>query len=174
VKTAATIIRLLLNVAGASLAGWALIQDYRKHARQPLLPWVAVKEWFLANVLRQTRSVTVHGGAAHATIRIVGTASGIVTPAADAPMDSQITYLRDQVMTLHSMIVVQRREISTEINEVDQAVREARQDARDAVNNVEEMARDVATGTVKIQLLGLLLIGTGSIIAALPVVFGWE
>ena len=172
-KTAATIIGLLLNIAGASLAGWALIQDYRKHARQPLLPWVAAKEWFLAKVLRQTRSVTVRGGAAHGTLGFVGTAAGIATPAADAPMDTQITYLRNQVMTLHSMIGVQRREISAEIRKVDQAVREARQDARDAVTSVEEMARDIATGTVKIQLFGLLLIGLGSTIAALPIVFSW-
>jgi hypothetical protein len=174
VKTTATIIGLVLNIAGASLAGWALIQDYRKHARKPLLPWVAAKEWFLSKVLRQTRSVTVLGGTAHGTFGFVGTATGIATPAVDAPMDSQITYLRDQVMTLHSMIGVQRREISAEIGKVHQAVREARQDARDAVTSVEEMARDIATATVKIQLFGLLLIGTGSIIAALPVVFGWE
>jgi hypothetical protein len=104
----------------------------------------------------------------------VVSATGIVTPAADAPMDSQIAYLRDQVMTLHSMIGEQGRKISAEIGNVDRAVREARQDAQDAVTSVEGMARDIATGTVKIQLFGLLLIGIGSIIAALPVVFGWE
>jgi hypothetical protein len=173
VKTAA-IIGLFLNIAGVSLAGWALRQDYRKHARKPLLPWAAAREWFIVRVLRQTRSVTVHGGTAKGTFAVVVSATGIVTPAADAPMDSQIAYLRDQVMTLHSMIGEQGRKISAEIGNVDRAVREARQDAQDAVTSVEGMARDIATGTVKIQLFGLLLIGIGSIIAALPVVFGWE
>ncbi len=173
-KTAVTIIGLILNIAGASLAGWALRQDYRKHARKPLLPWAAAREWFLVKVLRQTRSVAIHGGTARGTFAFLGSATGIVTPAADAPMDSQIAYLRDQVMTLHSMIGEQRREISAETGKVHKAVREARQDAQDAVTSVEEMARDIATGTVKIQLFGLLLIGMGSIIAALPVVLGCE
>lgn len=172
-KTAA-IIGLVLNIAGVSLAGWALRQDYRKHARRPLLPWAAAREWFMVKVLRQTRSINVNVGSVRGTIAVVSSATGIVTPAADAPMDSQIAYLRDQVMTLHTMIGEQGRKISAEIAKVDRAVGEARQDAQEAVTNIEEMARDIATGTVKIQLSGLLLIGIGSIIAALPVVFGWE
>jgi hypothetical protein len=173
VKTAA-IIGLVLNIAGVSLAGWALRQDYRKHARKPLMPWAAAREWFMVKVLRQTRSVTANVGSLKGTIAVVSSATGMVTPGADAPMDSQIAYLRDQVMTLHTMIGEQGRKISAEIAKVDRAVGEARQDAQEAITSVEEMARDIATGTVKIQLFGLLLIGMGSIIAALPVVFGWE
>jgi len=128
----------------------------------------------MVKVLRQTRSVTANVGSLKGTIAVVSSATGMVTPGADAPMDSQIAYLRDQVMTLHTMIGEQGRKISAEIAKVDRAVGEARQDAQEAITSVEEMARDIATGTVKIQLFGLLLIGMGSIIAALPVVFGWE
>ena len=170
----AAFIGLLLNVAGVTLAGWALGQDYRKHADQPMLPKVAAaKRWFLVKVLRQTRSVTIPGGKATGTVTFTGSGTGFATPAADAPVDHQIAYLRDQVLKLHNRISEQRSEITEEINTVRQSVTDAARDAHEAVASVRDMARDIATGTVKIQMLGLLLVGLGSAVAAVPVVLGW-
>lgn len=171
----AAIIGLLFNVAGTSLAGWALWQDYSQHADRPLLPWAAsARAWFRLNVLRRkprTISVTTSGTASW---NVATSASGSVSLAADAPIDRQIAYLREQVESLHDRIGEQRREFSDDISRVNQALSQARTEAHEAVTRVEKMAKGIATGTVKIQIIGLMLVGFGSVIAALPVVLGWK
>jgi hypothetical protein len=101
------------------------------------------------------------------------TGSGIVFPAADAPMAEQFADFRKQILDLHKRIGQERREITGEINGVQQSVRDASRDAKQAVAKVDKMARELVTGTVPLQILGLLLIGLGTAIAAWPVVWGW-
>ena len=161
---------------GTLLAGSTLWRGALKHGRWSLmLPRVAAAwEWFLVTVLRQTRPVSTSRGTSWGTLSSVGTARGIAPPPADAPMEDQITYFREQVIALHVRIDEQGREIAGEISKVGEAVTDARRDAQVAVGKVEKDVREIATGTVTQQILGLFLVGLGTVIAAVPVVFGWQ
>jgi len=174
VKLAASI-GLVLNVIGTSLAWSALWRGARKHADwSMLLPRVAaVREWFLVKVLRRTRKVSTHRGTAWLTANSTLIAGGIASPAADAPMDEQVAYFRKQVMALHTRIDQQRQEIAGEISVVRDDVTDARREAQEAVREVRKDVREIATGTVTQQMLGLFLVGLGTVIGAVPVVLGW-
>lgn len=174
VKTAFAVIGLLFTLAGTSLAGWALVQDY-KHSQKPFWPWVvSVREWFLLRVLRRTRSVTVVGTTGRGTWSVESSGMGIALASADASIEEQFADLRKHILDLHTRITTERQEIKAEIGTVRQSVLEARSDANQALTGVEKMARDMATGTVKIQFWGIMLVGFGSVFAALPVVLGWR
>lgn len=171
---ACTIIGLLLTGTGIVLAGRALVQDWRTHGQgRPLFSWLAeARVWFLRRVLRRPPVVSRGSGSALVSVRGTASGSGVASPAADAPVEVQITYLREQVRTLHKALGQQRNDIDVDIGKVRSRVSEVESKALSAVAQVEDMARDIATGTTHLQLLGLVLVGLGSAIGALPALFG--
>lgn len=166
-----TIAGLILNVIGTCLAGLALILDFREHSQKPMLPWLTTGlRWLRAHLSRQRpQSVTGYTvDADNAGIVDVDGTPGRVTPSESDPVAAQIEHLRREVEALHKGIAEQATMTSESVRKVSEAVTQARVDAHKAVTRVEDMARGIAVGTVKMQLTGLLLIGFGTILGALP------
>lgn len=170
------IVGLLLNITGTLLAGRALQLDWQAHGQgRPLLPWLVQSlGWVRVHVLRRRGTIHAVLGSI-ASVSSVGEVSVWMTPAVPAetdPVDAQIAYLRRAVDALREQVAAHRNETNAMVDRVAQSVAEARKDAQTAVSRVEEMARDIAVGTVKLQMLGLFLIGSGTIIGALPALLG--
>ncbi|MGZ4523683.1 MAG: hypothetical protein ACXVXP_06990 [Mycobacteriaceae bacterium] len=174
---AASIIGLLLNLAGTVLAGTALVDDWREHSGgRPLLPWLAsARTWVVLRILRPKPKTIELGAHLNATVGITAMGGTIRTiPSADASTDLQVEYLRREVEALHARIGSEVGELRKSVADVKGSLDEAQREAAAATKSVEELARKIATGTVRKQMLGLLLIGVGSVVSVLPAVFGWH
>lgn len=170
------IIGLVLTLVGTVLAGWALWQDWRAHSGgKPLIPALAkARVWFVRRVLRrapQTRTVYGHGSLhAHAGVL---SASGYASPPSNAPVDVQMRFVRERLLALDARIAKERHELGQRLDQVEAAAQKADADTREAIADVEAKVREVATGSVRMELVGLVLVGLGSIVATAPAVFGW-
>jgi hypothetical protein len=49
-----------------------------------------------------------------------------------------------------------------------------RTESAKSIAEVEKSVTDVATGSIRMEMLGLLLIGLGTIVAAIPTLCGWH
>ena len=171
----AAMIGLLLNIIGTSLAGSALWKGASHHADwSTLLPRIAAAlEWFQAKVLRRTRSAIVYGTSAASSRSSAHAVVVTMVPAADASIETQMAYVREQVITLHKRAEEQGRAFAKEISGVRDAVTDARLAAQESVQKVQKDVSEIATGTVTQQMLGLFLVGLGTVVGAVPVVLGW-
>jgi len=169
------IIGLVLNIAGTALAGSALLDDWSAHGRGPLVPPLA-KAWTWARVrlLRKGRRVAI--GSAAGSITITSSAEAYLRSPVDpdAPVEEQIANLRKEIDHLHTRISHERAVINRAIGDVRTSVATASEETTEAVSKIEEMARGIATGTVRRELVGLVSIGIGATISVLPVLFHWE
>jgi hypothetical protein len=76
-------------------------------------------------------------------------------------------FVRERLLTLED------RELDQKIDRVQQDGQAADARSRAAVADVEAKVREVATGSVRMELVGLVLVGFGSVISTAPAVFGW-
>jgi hypothetical protein len=174
---AALILGLLLNIVGTVLAGRALVDDWREHAEgRPLIPWLLpVRKWLLTVVRHNRLHQVTSTRSTSWNVNITGEGRvNRLIPEAGAPINAQIDYLRREVERLYLQMEVNRQEGTTSIDRVTAALMAAQNEAATATTNVERLARKIATGTVRMEMLGLLLIGLGSVVSVLPAVFGWR
>ena len=175
--TLCTIIGLLLTATGITFGASALIADHRKHALpgQAISPGLAAARGWLIQKVRRPKPIT-HQLAVADSIQsqeAFGLARISARPPVDAPPGEQIQYLWEAVTQLREGLGQEREAISRDINHVAARVDAVETSSHTAVAKVEEMTRDVATGTVQRQLWGLVLVGLGSVITTLPALFGW-
>ncbi|MFC6156099.1 hypothetical protein [Kribbella jiaozuonensis] len=166
------IVGLVLTLIGTVLAVVALVQDWNEHGGgKPLIP-VAARLW---RWLRRTPRV--HSVSADTTASWnVAAATGevYVSPPSDAGVDVQMRFVRERLIALEARIAKERREVDRRINDVETAGREADARSQTALAEVNDKIREVATGSVRLELWGLGLVGVGSIVSTLPAVFGWQ
>jgi hypothetical protein len=169
---------LLLTMIGTVLAAAALLQDWRDHAGgEPLVPVLARARQRLARSVRSLlgKTPSAHVVGAHAALQANATmtASGYVAPPSNAPVDVQMRFVRERLLALEARIAKERGELNQKIDQVQQDGQAAEARSRNAIADVEAKVREVATGSVRMELVGLVLVGIGSIAGALPTVFGW-
>jgi len=82
-------------------------------------------------------------------------------------------FVRERITALEETIASQRREVDQNIDHVQTQAHAAAVESRVAIAAVEAKIREVATGSVRMELVGLMLVGVGSIISTTPAVFGW-
>ncbi len=174
--TICAITGLILTLVGTVLAGAALIGDWRDHGGgQPLIPLIGrARTWLVRNVLRRRPEVHSVTGTASAAWGVTASAAGYVSPPSNAPVDVQMRFVRERLLALESRMGSERRELDQRIDRVQTEVRAADARSHAAIGELETKVRDVATGSVRLELSGLFLVGVGSIIATLPAVFGWR
>lgn len=122
------------------------------------------------------RSPEVHPGSAHlgAAGQIATSATGYVIPPSDAPVDVQLRFVRERLLALESRIGAERQAVNQRIDRIQVDAQAADAQLQAMLNELQTKVRDVATGSVRLELLGLVLVGIGSIISTLPAVFGWS
>ncbi|SRR6266508_1234502 len=172
---ACAIVGLVLTMAGTLLAGLALWLDWRAHAGgEPLIPVVAkTRRWLVWWALRRPAVTHSVGASLTAQWRVSTAASGYAAPPSNAPVDVQMRFVRERITALEETIASQRREVDQNIDHVQTQAHAAAVESRVAIAAVEAKIREVATGSVRMELVGLMLVGVGSIISTTPAVFGW-
>lgn len=164
-----------MTIAGTVLAAAALLGDWRDHgAGQPLIPAIArLRTWFKRHVLR--RKTEVHAVSAHAGTSwgVATSAEGYAAPPANAPVDVQMRFVRERLLVLEHRIAKEREAVDQKIARVQADGQAAASRSQAAIDELESKVREVATGSVRLELLGLVLVGAGSIVSTLPAVCGW-
>lgn len=167
---------LALSLVGTALAWRALWRDWQAHAGgRPLVPAVAkARMWFVRRVLRRPPAKHAVGAEVALSWGVAVNAAGYVAPPSNAPVDVQMRFVRERLLALEARIGDERRELDHRIDGVQTAAQDADAKSRAAIAEVEAQVREVATGSVRMELSGLLLVGVGSIVSTLPAVLGWS
>jgi hypothetical protein len=162
-------------MVGTVLAGWALVGDWRDHGGgEPLIPILArVWTWFSRHVLRRLPVVHTVSGQLNATGVFTASATGYASPPSNAPVDEQMRFVRERLLALESRIGTERQEVNQKIDRIQADGQAADARLHATMEELQTKVREVATGSVRLELLGLVLVGIGSIISTLPTVFGW-
>ena len=163
----------VLTVVGTVLTAWALWGDHRAYGSRPLVPgWPRLATWFKRVVLRRKQDATFHTVGADLHIGFKTEAHAFVILREDAPVEEQVTWLRQQVIDQHQFWINEantRREQDTylegRVNDVG-----ARVDRE--VQRLDGLAKDIAAGSVRKELFGLGLVGLGAVLSFIPTVFG--
>lgn len=153
----------VVQAVGTAIAGFALWEDWHKHANgRWIVPIDQAARW-IGNKLgiRQTMPT----GSATGTVTLTGTAEGRSEPPRDAPLDVQVQWLRDHMSDIDRRFYLQRAELA----EVQRASRERDEDLQASLDGTKQQLKkdfdEFATGRVRAELLGLILVLVGSAIS---------
>lgn len=103
-----------------------------------------------------------------------GSAEGIAIPAEDAPVELQIEYLRGQVESLRDKIREEGRARQLAITAAYDDLSTTTSTLDEQLRTLDGRVTDLAAGSTWRQLWGLVLVGTGSALTALPALFRWS
>lgn len=172
---ACAVIGLTLNLLGTAIAGWAIYSENREHGGNAILPVGAAHEWVRVKVFRRApRLSRVTSSRASAWAVATLKASAVVWPAPDAPVATQVEYLQREVLALHTLLASERREIDEKAQALAQQLSSRIAATEERVQKVDEKVRGLATQSVRWEVLGLFLVGAGSVISVLPAALGWN
>jgi hypothetical protein len=178
-----TLLGLAITLAGIFCGVVAFLATLKAHDPDPLLRWwprgveyvrrVAVKisGWFGATT--PTRYIYVTEGiqandefGVAAVLR-----SGLPVPP-DLPLEEQIRLLVERIEDVEEAAKIDREHRAEELHalRVDLTGRADRLQESD--NRILHDARDMVLGTIRLQVLGLGLVGVGTALMALPVLLG--
>lgn len=186
-----TIFGLLFSLAGIGCGVSAFLRTLAEHDPKPVWPWasrqvargrsavVRITRW-----IRPGKSNVVHAKAgagaafARATTRAAGYRSGIQIPP-DLPIKEQILLLVERIADAEEVIRRESDHLRGELRDVRAKVdahtkRLARADeelAR-ADEDIKQLALALSLGTVRRQIVGLILVGIGTVFMAVPALFG--
>jgi hypothetical protein len=89
-------------------------------------------------------------------------------PEDDAPLAEHLEYLRNSLGDLRSEIGGVRQAVGDAEQRLSGWISELHEDAQRRDQELSQLIRDVATGGVPRELRGLLLVGFGSVLSAVP------
>jgi hypothetical protein len=160
---------LTLQIVGTLLAGDALLGDWRQHAQgRPLVPVVTRGVRWVRRRFGRSRPVTITGVTAMAVaLAGAGTLTATVAPPEGALLEEHVAFLQSRMDELSKEIAAARILART----IEQGARsdmdKAETELRGEVAKLHETVVEVATGSVRQELLGLVLVGIGSILSAI-------
>src|SRR5947209_14853245 len=171
-----TMVGLMLALAGVGCGGWAYIQTVKQHDTLPVWPWSdrqmqRVREW--RPFKRDVRSTS-----GTATIALTGSAIG------SGEAFGAVTVVRGNETVEERIERLELRFEQAEKRAVEDRVRADQADARisqqladqghrldEADEQPRQLAKSVAVSTARLQLAGLILVGLGTAVMALPTLF---
>ncbi|MBB6569463.1 hypothetical protein HPO96_10640 [Kribbella sandramycini] len=165
----------MLTLVGTVLAAAALVGDWRAHrGGEPLIPLSGrLWRWFKKRVLLRKPSVHRVSVGRATSWDVAAAATGYSAPPSNAPVDVQMRFVRERLIALERRIGSERQEVDQKIARVQEATQAMNARSESSLNELRETVRDLATGSVRLELLGLILVGVGSVIAAVPSAFAW-
>jgi hypothetical protein len=173
---------LMLNLAGITCAGVALRKTWKvgegKSDQGPMFPRLRdrrrrVSLWVWQRLGRR-RDATVSPGGIHASA-VVGQATVTATSGpinAGDPLDVQIKVLDHRIGIVERSVADERTERGREVRHLRRDTRRhfERLESEDA--ELREFARRLTLGTVRLQMIGVLLLGAGTVVGLIPVLCG--
>ncbi|WP_369252406.1 hypothetical protein [Geodermatophilus amargosae] len=151
------------------------MDDYQTFAGRPVFPRLtASTAWIRRHVLRRRRKAIALSGTANATLSATGTltATGEVELPPDATPEQQFEYVRERLAGLQGQLYRLDRSVGEAERRLGQQINEVHAESQRRDDELQESVRRVATGSVKRELKGLLLVGVGSVLTAIPSLFG--
>lgn len=175
-----TVVGLAITVAGIVCAVVAYVQTLHEHdPGRPFWPWwtrkrravigFVVRAWrWLWN--RPANQVVMAGAAFGGTA-----AMGTVTVVATGPEVPPELRVEEQVRLLVARVEAAERQAEADRNRANEAVQAVRSDVAaqgqrldEADRRIDAKATSIAIGTARLQILGLVLVGFGTVLMAVP------
>ncbi|TKG67533.1 hypothetical protein [Prauserella endophytica] len=158
---------LVLTLAGTSCGALALYRNHQKYGSGLLFPKLARLKSDLSRVIRR-RGPNVRAGAGTATLRLeTSGATGVAEKAisATAPFDQQVALILERIREVEGRLTERHRR---DIKEMKESIHTLKASSEAADQSITRLAKDVAAGSVQLQLWGLILVGIGTILLAIP------
>lgn len=164
-----TLVGLLAVLAGIGCAATAYSRTHAEHADGPLWPTLHRAGQTIRRVLRRSGvTVSVSGAASTAvtsSATIVASGPEIDT---DLPVEEQVRFLIHRVKNIENQASSDRSRFARDLDQVKTRVDDQTAQLRVADGDIRELARSIAVSTVKLQLWGLILVGGGTVLMAVP------
>jgi len=156
------ILSVAFNVAGALIAGRAYGLDWRGHRDEPLIP--RPRRW------PGGRDRQVAFSDAVTAIEVITVARGTVSPSPNATTEDLVAWLLRDLALLREQFDDAKEASESESRLVEGRFAGIERNAEAMRAEVERLTTDAVTGTLRLQLLGLVLIGIGTTIGGLVAV----
>jgi len=156
---------LLVTVAGISCSAVALYQNHQSYGKGDLYPglrgaWARLKTLRRRPVVHEARvAMDAVAGLDVATPRVDQAISE------DMPPAQQVSILAERIRELEQRLTEQH---NNDMNSLRRELERLESISAEADHVIEDLAREVGAGTVKLQLWGLLLVGFGTVLLAVP------
>lgn len=165
---------LALTGTGIGCAVSALISDWNRYATGSMAPlarrtWIAL--WRLVRRRRPPVTGRVNASLGGLRGQMVGAVIGPEIDV-DLPVAEQVPLLLRRLMNAEQQAAADRSRFASGIADVRGQVEEHAERLRGADDEIRALARDVAVGTVRRQLVGLLFVGVGTAVMTAPGLFG--
>lgn len=174
-----TIFGLLTTGAGIGCAWAAFSRSHAEHGDGPLWPAVhrggqVVRQVWRRHVLRRRGRVVNLAGSASVGAFAASAWAVVTGPEIDPdlPLEEQVRLLVRRVRNIESQASSDRARFAKNLGDLTAQVGGQAAELRAADEGIRELARSIAVSTVKLQLWGLLLVGVGTVLMALPTLVG--
>jgi hypothetical protein len=168
------LIGLLAVLAGIGCAATAYSRTHAEHADVPLWPTLhrtdqAIRRLWVRYVLRHpgvtiNRTLTESTAVADSVTAVV---SGLEIDT-DLSVEEQVRLLIHRVRNIENQASSDRSHFAKGLDRVKARVDDQAAQLRAADGDIRELARSIAVSTVKLQLWGLILVGGGTVLMAVP------
>ncbi|MCT2279512.1 hypothetical protein M3G91_18005 [Micromonospora chalcea] len=172
---ALTLLGLTLTLLGSGFACVALWRDHRAYGDGPVFPWLAgAWQWLRQQSFRLLpwlrRPATVSPQTTSVSGSVETTWAVFVGPEIpeDAPLEKQVALLVQRVNYIEKAARDDRARHNQDIGAMQDEMIKLGERLDQADRDVERLAKDAAVGTARLQLRGLLLVGVGTILMAIP------
>lgn len=168
---------LIVTLLGIACGIAALARTWTEHASGPMLPDPKVagqRACALATRLLprlRKRPVVTGGGRALASVDAIGVGDAVsvrVRPGNNATADELIEHLLRRVDRLENVTDEDRATASAETAAVRADLAFVSERVHEEALRLEALTKSVAVGTVRLQLVGLILIGVGTALMSAP------
>lgn len=175
--TILTVIGTILSLLGTGCAVVAYRSTWQEHGDGPLLPRVANWMARMQNRIRRfigkprTRTIAVGGAiSVEAALSARAVVTGPTIPG-DAGLDRRVELLILRVENMERQAAEDRSHQARELAAVRDGIDKVSMEATQAAAAVEEKAKAMVLDSVRIQLLGLVLVGVGPCLS--PLLASW-
>lgn len=164
-----TWVGLVLILVGTGFGGAALYQTHVRHGRGDLFPGLAKIARTVKRAL-STRRPKIVEAQAHINLgALIATGQLTVEHQLEGPVEGQIAQLADRIRAVEARIAERHHK---DVNAIRSDIDALRQASQRADEEIRTLTKDVAAGTVALQLTGLILVGAGSVLMAIPAITG--
>lgn len=166
-----TVVGLLSVIAGTVCAVVALVAQYRSHAPNEEWPTARRIRRLARRLLRRPPpSIYAVGNVTGPAATVSGT--GVVSPpteiAAGAPVEEQLRVFARRLELVEQQITADRTRQRKELKAVENNLIDVRAAIKRTNDSFERRIKESAISTLELQVIGLVLVGFGSVLLAVP------
>jgi hypothetical protein len=169
---ALTLVGTLLSLGGVLCAAVAFVKTWQEHGEEPLYPQIArrmrtLRGWVRRVLLRQQPQVVAVTGIG--TLGMTGSARGVVSAPPipdDAELAEKVALLVRHVRHLQAQAETDRQRHDDEVRAIRATLDTVSGRFHDATLAVESKVKSMVLDTIRLQLVGLFLVGVGTILLA--------